>query len=137
MSSEIEELDRLSVLGKVCRLISDHLGIDDRTLAEFVIHLAETQCCNRDRFMGALKENGAEFPASLADGILRIVTARVGGRDGKPCGGGGEEIKPPVTTSMGSLGPRVSDGGGGIYGDWGGGGYWFYQKKRTRCSEVV
>ncbi len=117
MSSEIEELDRLSVLGKVCRLISDHLGIDDRTLAEFVIHLAKTQYCNRDGFMEALKENGAEFPASLADGILRIVTARGGGRgDGKPCGkptgGGGEEIKGPAVTSMGSLGPRVSDGGG-------------------------
>ncbi len=114
MSSEIEELDRLSVLGKVCRLISDHLGIDDRTLAEFVIHLAETQSCNRDRFMGALKENGAEFPPSLADGILRIVTARGGGKDGKPSVGGGEEITPPVVKSVDSLGPRVSTDGEGV-----------------------
>ncbi len=110
MSSKLEELDRLSILGKVCRLISDHLGIDDRTLAEFVIHLAEIQCYNRDRFMEVLKENGAEFPASLADGILRIVMARGGRGEEKPCDSGGEEIKRPVATSIGSLGSRVSGG---------------------------
>lgn len=80
---EIERLEQLSLVSKVCTELENHLGINDKvlgecelrstiffygswtnlliSLAEFIIALA----CKHGEFEGfkaALEENGAEFP---------------------------------------------------------------------------
>ncbi|CAN0486121.1 unnamed protein product, partial [Ectocarpus sp. 12 AP-2014] len=74
VSSSIDELQRLSLVSKVCTELDNHLGLSDRTLAEFIIHLAD-EFPEPTAFRQALSENGAEFPDSLADNLLRIIGA--------------------------------------------------------------
>ncbi|CAN0443087.1 unnamed protein product, partial [Laminaria digitata] len=74
MSSSIDELQRLSLVSKVCTELDNHLGLSDRTLAEFIIHLA-SDFPEPIAFRHALSENGAEFPDSLSDNLLRIIGA--------------------------------------------------------------
>ncbi|CAN0438450.1 unnamed protein product, partial [Ectocarpus sp. 13 AM-2016] len=74
VSSSIDELQRLSLVSKVCTELDNHLGLSDRTLAEFIIHLAD-EFPEPAAFRQALSENGAEFPDSLADNLLRIIGA--------------------------------------------------------------
>lgn len=50
------------------------MGLSDRTLAEYIIHLAE-KFPEPTAFRHALSENGAEFPNSLSDNLLRIIGA--------------------------------------------------------------
>ncbi|KAH8074192.1 helicase [Aureococcus anophagefferens] len=58
----MDELAKLQLVSKVCGRLDEELGVGDRTLAEFVIHLAETQG-TPSAFGAALAENGADFPA--------------------------------------------------------------------------
>lgn len=74
MSSSVDELQRLSLISKVCTELDNHLGLSDRTLAEFIIHLAE-EFSDPPAFRHALSQNGAEFPDSLSDNLLRIIGA--------------------------------------------------------------
>lgn len=73
-SSSIGELQRLSLVSKVCTELDNHLGLSDRTLAEFIIHLAD-KFPDPPAFRHALAENGAEFPDSLSNNLLRIIGA--------------------------------------------------------------
>lgn len=82
MGSTLDELQRLSLVSKICTELDNHLGLSDRTLAEFIIHLAD-DFPEPSAFRHALAENGAEFPDSLSDNLLRIIGAM------KPAGGGG------------------------------------------------
>lgn len=81
-NSSIDELQRLSLVSKVCTELDNHLGLSDRTLAEFIIHLAE-EFPDPPAFRHALSQNGAEFPDSLSDNLLRIIRAM------KPASGAG------------------------------------------------
>lgn len=74
MSNSIDELQRLSLVSKVCTELDNHLGLSDRTLAEFIICLAD-KFPDPPVFRQALAENGAEFPDSLSDNLLRIIGA--------------------------------------------------------------
>lgn len=98
-SNSIDELQRLSVVSKVCTELDNHLGLSDRTLAEFIIHLAD-DFPEPSAFRHALSENGAEFPDSLSDNLLRIIGAmkptssRGGGSNGAGSGGGAKKAGP-------------------------------------------
>lgn len=85
-SSTLDELQRLSLVSKICTELDNHLGLSDRTLAEFIIHLAD-EFPDPSAFRHALSENGAEFPDSLSDNLLRIIGAMKPA--GKAGGGGG------------------------------------------------
>lgn len=74
MGSTLDELQRLSLVSKICTELDNHLGLSDRTLAEFIIHLAD-EFPEPSAFRHALAENGAEFPDSLSDNLLRIIGA--------------------------------------------------------------
>ena len=74
MSNSIDELQRLSLVSKVCTELENHLGLSDRTLAEFIICLAE-KFPDPSVFRQALEKNGAEFPDSLSDNLLRVIGA--------------------------------------------------------------
>ncbi len=74
--SDLKELERLALIQKVCEELDKHLGFSDKTLAEFIIHLART-CKNIIDFGAKLRENGADFSTSLNEELLHIVHASV------------------------------------------------------------
>lgn len=68
----LDKLQELSLISKICTELDSYLGLSDKTLAEFIIHLADTHD-NANSFRVALNENGADFPASLSDNLFRII----------------------------------------------------------------
>ncbi len=85
MSSELDELQRLGLISKICSELDNHLGFSDKTLAEFIIHLAEeafakqgpsTASSLNDRakaFHKILVNNEADFPEGFAMNLYRII----------------------------------------------------------------
>uniref|UniRef100_A0A6Q2ZIC3 ATP-dependent RNA helicase DHX8 n=1 Tax=Esox lucius TaxID=8010 RepID=A0A6Q2ZIC3_ESOLU len=70
--NELEQLEYLSLVSKVCTELDNHLGISDKDLAEFVISLAEKEP-TFDGFKSLLLKNGAEFTDSLVGNLLRLI----------------------------------------------------------------
>eukprot|EP01041_Mallomonas_annulata_P002732 gene2732-5380_t len=70
--SDLDELQRLGLISKVCAELDNHLGFSDKTLAEFIIHLASV---HKDPkfFVKALTENGADFPSSFSENLYRVI----------------------------------------------------------------
>ncbi|RZF38410.1 hypothetical protein LSTR_LSTR006536 [Laodelphax striatellus] len=69
---EVEKLEHLSLVSKVCTELENHLGLNDKDLAEFIIHLAEEND-TFETYKAALIENGAEFSESFVANLLRII----------------------------------------------------------------
>ncbi|KFD51542.1 hypothetical protein M514_07592 [Trichuris suis] len=69
---EIKQLQYISLVSKICTDLENHLGINDKDLAEFVIDLAKRNP-TLEGFKSALAENGAEFDDSLSSSLLRRV----------------------------------------------------------------
>ncbi|KAK2807479.1 DEAH-box ATP-dependent RNA helicase prp22 [Onygenales sp. PD_10] len=69
---DLESLELFSLVSRVTTELQNHLGVNDKTLAEFVIdqHL---KCSSFAEFKSALDEIGAEFPQSLMESIDRLV----------------------------------------------------------------
>ena len=72
MAAEIQQLEHLSLVSKLCTELDNHLGINDKDLAEFIIALAEKNT-TFGAFKRVLEQNGAEFPDSLTASLLRII----------------------------------------------------------------
>eukprot|EP00741_Cyanophora_paradoxa_P023533 tig00021589_g22735.t1 len=70
---ELQKLQYFSLINKVVTELENHIGIGDKTLAEFIVDLAEQ--CNNDapKFTAALKENGAEFPDYFITNLLNLI----------------------------------------------------------------
>eukprot|EP00069_Balaena_mysticetus_P001341 bmy_15247T0 len=71
-AEELAKLEYLSLVSKVCTELDNHLGINDKDLAEFVISLAEKNT-TFDTFKASLVKNGAEFTDSLVSNLLRLI----------------------------------------------------------------
>jgi ATP-dependent RNA helicase DHX8/PRP22 len=69
---DLESLELLSLVSKVTSELQNHLGISDKTLAEFVI-AQHSECKSLDEFQKKLEAMGAEFPQSLIESIDRLV----------------------------------------------------------------
>lgn len=69
---ELQQLEQLSLVSKICTELDNHLGINDKDLAEFIIMLSEKNP-TLDKFRAALAENGAEFPESFTSNLLRLI----------------------------------------------------------------
>lgn len=69
---EVAKLEHLSLVSKVCTELDNHLGLNDKDLAEFIIDLADKHA-SIDEFKKALIENGAEFSDSFMTNLLRII----------------------------------------------------------------
>lgn len=70
--NEIYKLELLSLVSKITNEILNHIGINDRVLAEFVISLHE-ESKSIDQFKSKLKEVGAEFPESFVVNLDRLI----------------------------------------------------------------
>ncbi|KAJ5107277.1 hypothetical protein N7456_003952 [Penicillium angulare] len=70
---DLESLELFSLVSRVTNELQNHLGINDKTLAEFVI--AQHLNCNGvfPEFKKKLDDMGAEFPQSLMESIDRLV----------------------------------------------------------------
>ena len=68
----IAKLQYLSLVNKICQELDRHIGVSDKTLAEFIIDLALKHPEIR-AFSKALEENGAEFPPSFCANLLTLV----------------------------------------------------------------
>ncbi|XP_019857665.1 PREDICTED: ATP-dependent RNA helicase DHX8-like [Amphimedon queenslandica] len=83
MSEELDRLEYLSLVSKVCTELDNHLGLNDKDLAEFIINLADKHS-TLPKFKKALLKNGAEFSESFVSNLLRIIqTMRPPKPDGK------------------------------------------------------
>ncbi|XP_047137634.1 ATP-dependent RNA helicase DHX8-like isoform X2 [Hydra vulgaris] len=69
---ELRQLEFLSLLSKVCTELENHLKINDKTLAEFIIMLASKSKTVKG-FKSQLYKNGAEFPDSLILNLHRLT----------------------------------------------------------------
>ena len=67
---EIEKLEHLSLVSKVCTELDNHLSLNDKDLAEYIIHLAEKNP-TYDAFFKAMSKNGADFSESFVANLLR------------------------------------------------------------------
>lgn len=70
--NEVEKLEHLSLVSKVCTELENHLGMNDKDLAEFIIHLSDKHS-TFESFKKVLIENGAEFSDSFISNLLRII----------------------------------------------------------------
>ena len=70
--ADLQNLELLSLVSKITTELSNHLGINDKTLAEFIINL-HGECASLEQFKAKLAGLGVEFPNSLAETIDRLV----------------------------------------------------------------
>jgi ATP-dependent RNA helicase DHX8/PRP22 len=68
----MEKLQELSLVSKVCQALENHLGMSDKTLAEFVIDLVRgsSSCA---AFLASIKQDELPLPPALAENLYRIV----------------------------------------------------------------
>uniref|UniRef100_A0A8C2EGU7 ATP-dependent RNA helicase DHX8 n=1 Tax=Cyprinus carpio TaxID=7962 RepID=A0A8C2EGU7_CYPCA len=69
---ELKKLEYLSLVSKVCTELDNHLGINDKDLAEFVISLAEKNP-SIDGFKTVLVKNGADFTTMLDEDDVKVA----------------------------------------------------------------
>eukprot|EP00112_Aurelia_sp_Birch-Aquarium-sp1_P006162 Seg1687.9 transcript_id=Seg1687.9/GoldUCD/mRNA.D3Y31 product="ATP-dependent RNA helicase DHX8" protein_id=Seg1687.9/GoldUCD/D3Y31 len=69
---DLLKLEKLSLVSKVCTELENHLGMNDKTLAEFVIMLGE-KSKTVEKFKKNLDKNGADFPESLITNLYRLM----------------------------------------------------------------
>lgn len=87
----MEALRKLSLISKVTLEIQNHWGIEDKTLAEFVITIGE-EASDVNDFEKKLKENGAEAARPFCERLFSLI-GKMGG-----AGGGKQDVKggPPA-----------------------------------------
>lgn len=91
---DLESLELFSLVSRVTNELQNHLGINDKTLAEFVIDQHLKCGGSFADFKKSLDEMGAEFPQSLMESIDRLVltmhpkykTKKADNRDAAPAG---------------------------------------------------
>lgn len=71
---DLLNLELLSLVSKVTSELQNHVGISDKTLAEFLI-AQRLESSNTDDFRKKLNNIGADFPPSLVDSLDRLVLA--------------------------------------------------------------
>ena len=69
---DLESLELLSLVSKVTSELQNHLGINEKTLAEFVID-QHSKCSSTAEFKSQMEGMGADFPPSLVESIDRLI----------------------------------------------------------------
>lgn len=71
----MEALAKLSLVSKVMAELENHVGVRDKVLAEFIIHLAES-ADEIEQFEAKLAEVGSEFPTALVQRLYEFIVAK-------------------------------------------------------------
>uniref|UniRef100_K3WHT0 Uncharacterized protein n=1 Tax=Globisporangium ultimum (strain ATCC 200006 / CBS 805.95 / DAOM BR144) TaxID=431595 RepID=K3WHT0_GLOUD len=92
----MEKLQELSLVSKICMELENHLGMSDKTLAEFIIEMVRESATSA-RFLAAIKENDLPLQPSLAENLYRIVNTmaprKPSNGKGKATSGGGASAR--------------------------------------------
>ena len=72
MDDPLYKLEFLSLVSKIATELENHLGINDRVLAEFIISLHE-QAGSLPAFQKKLDDVGAEFTAAFVENLDRLI----------------------------------------------------------------
>ena len=75
-----EQLAQLALVSKICTELEKHIGMGDKNLAEFLIHLAKESKYDKDKFAKNLESNGAKFPKVLFDSLYNPICSPLKGR---------------------------------------------------------
>ncbi|EGG00156.1 uncharacterized protein MELLADRAFT_93831 [Melampsora larici-populina 98AG31] len=70
--NDFEQLERLSLVNSITKELYNHIGLQDKTLAEYLISLHE-ESKSFEEFKVKLNEVGAEFPESFITNMDRLV----------------------------------------------------------------
>lgn len=70
--SDLYNLEFLSLVAKITQELDNHTGLNDKTLAEFVISLHD-QSKTLPEFKSKLQEVGADFPESFIENMDRLI----------------------------------------------------------------
>ncbi|KAI4526136.1 P-loop containing nucleoside triphosphate hydrolase protein [Schizophyllum commune Loenen D] len=73
MADDLYNLEYLSLVAKITQEISNHTGLSDKTLAEFVIALHDQANQSLPAFKTKLQEMGADFPDSFIENVDRLI----------------------------------------------------------------
>ncbi|TRM58778.1 P-loop containing nucleoside triphosphate hydrolase protein [Schizophyllum amplum] len=73
MADDLYNLEFLSLVARVTQEIDNHTGMNDKTLAEFVIALHDQANQSLPAFKAKLKEVGADFPDSFVENVDRLI----------------------------------------------------------------
>lgn len=73
MDADLFDLEFLSLVAKITQEIDNHLGINDKTLAEFIIFLHGESNKSLDTFKAELKKVDASFPDSFVENVDRLI----------------------------------------------------------------
>lgn len=74
MDDALYKLEHLSLVNKIAQEINNHTGLNDSTIAEFVINIHE-KSKTKEKFQANLKAQGAEFPPAFVDNLDRLILA--------------------------------------------------------------
>ena len=74
MDDPLYKLEYLSLVSKIATELENHLGLNDRILAEFIISLHEQSHSSLPAFQAKLDESGAEFSSSFVENLDRLIT---------------------------------------------------------------
>ena len=71
----MEDLQRLSIINKLCIELLNHLGFSDKVLAEFIYSLAHAdgQLVDLPTFRTNLASNGADFSSELVEILWNVM----------------------------------------------------------------
>uniref|UniRef100_A0A7S0R6B2 RNA helicase n=2 Tax=Pyramimonas obovata TaxID=1411642 RepID=A0A7S0R6B2_9CHLO len=72
MGEQLKKLQYLSLVSKITTELDNHLGVGDKTLAEFIIEMAGSHE-KPTSFQKALEEAGAEMPLQLVTTLFNII----------------------------------------------------------------
>jgi ATP-dependent RNA helicase DHX8/PRP22 len=70
---DLASLEFLSLVSRITSELNNHVGINDKTLAEFVIDQHEKSGGTISDFKNALAALGADFPNSLVESVDRLI----------------------------------------------------------------
>ena len=72
---QLSEFEKLSLVNKISLELENHLGIADKTLAEFLIALYDQTATGEiAEYQRKLEENEADFPPPLVHTLHRVIT---------------------------------------------------------------
>lgn len=70
---DLYNLEVLSLVAKITQEVENYTGLNDKTIAEFIIDLHDQSNAKLVTFKQKLKENGADFPESFVDTVDRLI----------------------------------------------------------------
>ncbi|PPQ77016.1 hypothetical protein CVT25_014833 [Psilocybe cyanescens] len=71
--ADIQQLELLSLVNKITQEIDNHMGINDKTAAEFIISLHDASDKSLANFKSKLVETGLSFPDSFVETVDRLI----------------------------------------------------------------